>query len=56
MAHPDRLLTTAQAADLLGVTPKAVTNYIRKGLLPASETPGGHFGCCSLVKNRKQEH
>jgi len=43
MAHPDRLLTTAQAADLLGVTPKAVTNYIRKGLLPASETPGGHY-------------
>lgn len=43
MASADRMLTTAQAAELMGVTPKAVTNYIRKGLIPASETPGGHY-------------
>jgi chromosome partitioning protein len=43
MSNNDRVLTTAQVADILGVSPKAVTNYIRKGLLPASETPGGHY-------------
>lgn len=38
-----RLLTTGQAARLLGLTPGAVLKQIHAGRLPAVRTPGGHF-------------
>jgi chromosome partitioning protein len=37
------MLTTAQAAAMMGISTGTVTYYIRKGMLPASETPGGHY-------------
>ena len=37
------LLTTSQAAALLGVTCQTVKNYIYKGRLTAYKTPGGHY-------------
>jgi chromosome partitioning protein len=43
MANTGRMLTTAQAAHRMGVSTGAVTYYIRKGVLPARETPGGHY-------------
>src|SRR3954452_3011525 len=43
MANPSRMLTTAQAASMLGVSTGTVTYYIRRGMLTASETPGGHY-------------
>ena len=35
-------LSTGQIAALAGVDPKTVGNWIRKGKLEASKTPGGH--------------
>lgn len=37
------LLTTGQAAKLVGVTPDTVLKWIKKGKLPATRTPGGHY-------------
>jgi len=36
------LLTTAQVAALLNVTPATVTNWARRGQLAAVVLPGGH--------------
>lgn len=40
-----KLLTTAEAADVLGVTPRRVVNMIKYGRLPASR-----FGMVWLIK------
>ncbi len=37
------LLTTGEVAKLCGVTPDAVLKWIKKGDLPATRTPGGHY-------------
>jgi len=37
-----KLLTPAQVAERLGVTPRTVARYIQSGQLPASATIGGH--------------
>lgn len=37
------LLTTGDVARLLGVTRDAVLKWIKKGKLPATRTPGGHY-------------
>lgn len=39
----DSLLSTGDVARLCGVTPDAVLKWIKKGKLPASRTPGGHY-------------
>lgn len=39
----DSLLTTGEVAKLFGVTPDAVLKWIKKGLLPATRTVGGHY-------------
>lgn len=39
----DSLLSTGEVAKLCGVTPDAVLKWIKKGRLPASRTPGGHY-------------
>jgi len=36
-------LTTGEVARLCGVTRDAVVKWIKKGKLPASQTPGGHY-------------
>ena len=38
-----KLLTTGQVARLCGVTPDTVLKWVKKGKLPASRTPGGHY-------------
>lgn len=42
---PDpKLLTTAQAAEILGVDRRTLARYAKKGLLkPARELPSGHL-------------
>ena len=35
-------LTTAEAGALLGVSPPTVISWVKRGLLPAHTTPGGH--------------
>lgn len=37
------LLSTGEVAKLCGVTPDAVLKWIKKGKLPATRTPGGHY-------------
>jgi excisionase family DNA binding protein len=37
------LLSTGEVARLCGVTPDAVLKWIKKGKLPATRTPGGHY-------------
>lgn len=37
------LLTTGEVARLCGVTPDAVLKWIKRGRLPATRTPGGHY-------------
>lgn len=37
------MLTTAQAAEMLGVTQRTITNYIRDGKIKARRLPGGNF-------------
>lgn len=37
------LLTTGEVAHICGVTPDAVLKWIKKGKLPATRTPGGHY-------------
>ena len=37
------LLSTGEVARLCGVTRDAVLKWIKKGKLPATQTPGGHF-------------
>ena len=37
------LLRTGEVAQLCGVTPDAVLKWIKKGRLPATQTPGGHY-------------
>ena len=37
------LLRTGEVAQICGVTPDAVLKWIKKGRLPATQTPGGHF-------------
>jgi len=36
-------LTTGQISKRLSITPETVANWIKKGLLPAGLTPGGHY-------------
>lgn len=36
-------LTVSQAADKLGLTQVTVRDYIRRGVLVAVRTPGGHW-------------
>jgi excisionase family DNA binding protein len=36
-------LSTGQIAALAGVDPKTVGNWIRRGKLNATQTPGGHY-------------
>lgn len=36
------LVTTGQAAAMLGVTPQTVINYINRGLIEATVLPSGH--------------
>ncbi len=38
----DTLLTTKQIADMMQVDPKSVINWIERGHLAGSKTPGGH--------------
>lgn len=40
---PDRSLTTAQAAELAGVSPRTIRRWIEKGALPATSGTGGVF-------------
>jgi excisionase family DNA binding protein len=40
--NPGTLVNTKQAADLLGVTPQTIKNYIYAGKLTSYKTPGGH--------------
>ena len=42
MSEQRQVYTTKQAADLLGVTLPTIVNWIKKGLLEAYKTPGGH--------------
>ncbi|MGD8866568.1 MAG: helix-turn-helix domain-containing protein, partial [Gemmatimonadales bacterium] len=46
----DSLLSTGDVAKLCGVTPDAVLKWIKKGKMPATRTPGGHYRisreCC----------
>jgi excisionase family DNA binding protein len=37
-----RFLTSAEVAELVGVSPRTVSNWIRDGHLKAFKTPGGH--------------
>lgn len=37
------MLTTAQAAEMLGVTQRTITNYIHSGKIKARRLPGGSF-------------
>ncbi len=37
------LLRTGEVARICGVTPDAVLKWIKKGRLPATQTPGGHY-------------
>jgi len=39
---PDELLTTTEAAKLLGVDRSTVARYVRQGKLPAIRLPSGH--------------
>jgi excisionase family DNA binding protein len=39
----ERLLTTRQAADLLNVSPRTVTNWIRADKVPYVRLPGGEY-------------
>jgi len=39
---PATLVTTKEAANLLGVTPQTIKNYIYTGKLTSHRTPGGH--------------
>lgn len=36
-----RLLTTADVADIFQVTPETVARWVRDGLVPALKAPGG---------------
>jgi excisionase family DNA binding protein len=40
--NPANLVNTKEAADLLGVTPQTIKNYIYAGKLTSYKTPGGH--------------
>jgi excisionase family DNA binding protein len=40
--NPANLVNTKEAADLLGVTPQTIKNYIYAGKLASYKTPGGH--------------
>jgi len=40
--NPANLVNTKEAADLLGVTPQTIKNYIYAGKLTSYRTPGGH--------------
>ena len=42
MSDQRKVYTTKQAADLLGVTLPTIVNWIKKDLLVAYKTPGGH--------------
>jgi len=42
--NPEHLLTTAQVADLLKVSPSTVNRYARNGTLPAEQTLPGVRG------------
>ncbi|MGH2950569.1 MAG: helix-turn-helix domain-containing protein [Solirubrobacterales bacterium] len=41
--HGERLLTTRRAAELLNVTPRTVTNWIRADRVPYVRLPGGEY-------------
>jgi excisionase family DNA binding protein len=40
---PEHLLTTRRAAELLNVTPRTVTNWIRADRVPYVRLPGGEY-------------
>jgi excisionase family DNA binding protein len=42
MHHNDRLLTSAEVADLYRVDPKTVMRWAAAGRIPSVLTPGGH--------------
>ncbi len=42
MGTPDRLLTPAEVAALLRVSPKTVTRWAKKKKVGSIRTPGGH--------------
>jgi excisionase family DNA binding protein len=46
----DRLLTTTEAASLLGVTRRYVTTLVRGGKLPAQESVRGYLILASDVR------
>jgi excisionase family DNA binding protein len=57
--NPD-LLSTGEVARLFGVSRDAVLKWIRKGKLPATRTPGGHYrvpkeACYGLSLPRSEE-
>ncbi|MEU5247335.1 helix-turn-helix domain-containing protein, partial [Streptomyces asoensis] len=39
--HPERRLSTKEAAELLGVKPETVYAYVSRGQLSSRRTPGG---------------
>ena len=39
----NRLLSTGKAAKILSVTPDTVLKWIKRGILPAARTAGGHY-------------
>jgi excisionase family DNA binding protein len=48
----DKLLTAAQAADIVGVDPKTVSRWARQGRISAQRTAGGHSRFSRTEVNR----
>lgn len=42
LAHPEPRLTTAQAAEKLGLSRTTIVRWANAGALPCIRTPGGH--------------
>lgn len=61
MGDSNAVLTTAKAAQLLGVSTRTVQLWVESGQLPSWKTPGGHRriprqAVLSLIENPIQEH
>ena len=51
MKIPNRMLTRAEVADLLGVEPKTVDNYVKQGILKKNtKIPGGKFNPVQIAE------